>query len=237
MREEARAIGSADYVLIPNVNTAELLKRNGVTSKMIPVEIWDYLMTEEQRRDLKQKQNEAERREDEINIAFAGNLNKSEFISKIKFDEESRIKFHLWGKISDEKKEQLPQCCVYHGVLKAEDVPQAVCTMDYGLVWDGTGENEIEGGLGEYLRYNNSHKCGLYLAAGIPTIVWEQAGMAHFVKENECGVCITSLSSLLDNIEKADYSLLKSNALDISEKLQCGEYLSKAFDKVLLGEK
>ena len=60
--------------------------------------------------------------------------------------------------LEDKKKEELPSVCEYHGVLKAAEVPAAVCTMDYGLVWDGTGKDEIEGGLGEYLKYNNSHK-------------------------------------------------------------------------------
>ena len=120
--------------------------------------------------------------------------------------------------------------------MKAAEVPAAVCTMDYGLVWDGTGKDEIEGGLGEYLKYNNSHKCGLYLASGIPAIVWKHSGMAAFIKEHECGIVIERLSELPGKIKQADYEQLKKNALLVSYQLQQGHYLKRALEQAL-GEK
>lgn len=242
MRGEAQVIGMADVVLMPNTNTRELLEKNGVTSRLIPVGIWDYLMTEQEQNQLKvaQEQKMCSVQQDTgtqpAKIAFAGNLNKSEFLKSIPFSKDMGLEMHLWGKLEDKKKEELPSVCEYHGVLKAAEVPVAVCTMDYGLVWDGTGKDEIEGGLGEYLKYNNSHKCGLYLASGIPAIVWKHSGMAAFIKEHECGIVIERLSELPGKIKQADYEQLKKNALLVSNQLQKGYYLKQALEQAL-GEK
>ena len=242
MRGEAQVIGMADVVLMPNTNTRELLEKNGVTSRLIPVGIWDYLMTEQEQKQLKtaQEQKKCAVQQDTgmqpAKIAFAGNLNKSEFLKSIPFSKDMGLEMHLWGKLEDKKKEELPSVCEYHGVLKAAEVPEAVCTMDYGLVWDGTGKDEIEGGLGEYLKYNNSHKCGLYLASGIPAIVWKHSGMAAFIKEHECGIVIERLSELPGKIKQADYEQLKKNALLVSYQLQKGYYLKQALEQAL-GEK
>lgn len=242
MRGEAQVIGMADVVLMPNTNTRELLEKNGVTSRLIPVGIWDYLMTEQEQNQLKaaQEQKKCAVQQDTgmqpAKIAFAGNLNKSEFLKSIPFSKDMGLEMHLWGKLEDKKKEELPSVCEYHGVLKAAEVPAAVCTMDYGLVWDGTGKDEIEGGLGEYLKYNNSHKCGLYLASGIPAIVWKHSGMAAFIKEHECGIVIERLSELPGKIKQADYEQLKKNALLVSNQLQRGHYLKRALEQAL-GEK
>ena len=229
MQQEAAVIGMADYVLIPNENTVELLQKNGVTSGLVPVGVWDYLMTPEQIRKVKQ----ATKTEQDIHIAFAGNLNKSEFLFHMQIPKEANLKLDLWGKLDEAKKEKLPDFCTYHGVLTAGEVPAAVAGMDYGLVWDGSGADEIEGGLGEYLRYNNSHKCGLYLASGIPAIVWSKAGMANFVKEHDCGICIDRLSELGPKIQDANYAKLKENAGEVAEELRRGAYLSMAFDEIL----
>lgn len=246
MRREAAVIGMADHVLIPNKNTVELLRQNGVKSRLIPVGVWDYLMTPEQR-----KRIEAKRLEDVpvsgtpwdmsdssriFHIAFAGNLNKSDFLFRMKLPDDTNIRLELWGKLEEDKIERLPSFARYHGVLPADDVPEAVSKMDYGLVWDGSGADEIEGGLGEYLQYNNSHKCGLYLASGLPVIVWSRAGMAVFVRENCCGICIERLGELSNRLQDADYDELKKNVRAVSGKLQQGDYLSDALDMVLNGE-
>lgn len=260
MREEVEVINMADYVLIPNENTAELLRKNGVTSQLIPVGVWDYLMTPEMIQKLEQVIQAAQEKRfaqsepsvwsaqnlqsvqasdmkhlsnTDIHVVFAGNLDKSEFLLKMQLPKETNIRLELWGKLEEAKKEKLPGFCTYHGVLPAAEIPMAVAGMDYGLVWDGSGADEIEGGLGEYLQYNNAHKCGLYLASGIPAIVWSRSGMANFVKEHECGICIDRLSELGEKMYNADYSSLKKNAEAVAEELRQGFYLSRAFDRIL----
>ena len=228
--KELSALMAADKILVPNQNTAEMLRKAGVVSELIPVGIWDYLMTEEQSRALAQAQEEAPA-EEQVRIAFAGNLNKSEFLSVMEVP--AGISMELWGRLDEEKEKKLPSGCHYHGVLSSDEVPLAVCAMDYGLVWDGAGRDGIKGGLGEYLRYNNSHKCALYLASGIPVIVWSESGMARFVSEHGCGLMIERLGELEEKIKNADYKELKRRALAAAPKLRAGYYLGKALDAAL----
>lgn len=232
MKQEADVIGLADTVLVPNRNTISLLQAQGITSRLVPIGIWDYLMTREQAKALNAGKDSQKKRLPAV-IAFAGNLNKSEFLQKMELDVQGGITFELWGKLEEEGKKKLPAFCNYNGVLAADEVPQAVSSCGYGLVWDGSGSDGIEGGLGEYLRYNNSHKCGLYLASGIPAIVWEHSGMADFIREHQCGLTIKGLGELPEKIAGADYDLLKTNAEAVAGQLQNGFYLSKALDIAL----
>lgn len=250
-RQELLMVGMADYVLVPNKGTEAMLTKLGINAKLIPIGVWDYLMNAEQRAALSARRGNLtdgmDTEADEphrvsgkdsqatTRIAFAGNLNKSGFLPRM--DIPDGISMELWGKLEDDRQEELlavqGEKCHYHGVLSSDEVPQAICMMDYGLVWDGDGKDEIVGGLGEYLRYNNSHKCALYLASGIPVIVWSKSGMAHFVREHACGVTIERLSDIEEQIAKADYSKLKEKALLVSAQLQQGYYLKQAMDTVL----
>ncbi len=230
--QEIRDVAAADDILAPNINTEELLRNAGVTANMVPVGIWDYRMDSQQVKQLRRAQRNAlSDKRDGIHIAFAGNLNKSEFLSKIMIPE--GIQMELWGKLDEQRQRELPAGCYYHGILSSEEIPFAICGMDFGLVWDGSGEDEIEGGLGEYLRYNNSHKCALYLASGIPVIVWSKSGMANFVREYQCGITIDRLSELKKNVLAADREQLRQRAGDVALRLQQGYYLKKALNEVL----
>lgn len=231
-RRELAAIQAADHVLVPNRNTKAMLRRAGVTSNLVPVGIWDYLMKEEQIAAMERRREEADRdAEPAVKIAFAGNLNKSEFLAAMDIPKDFQLE--LWGKLDGEKQAALPSGCHYHGVLSSDEIPLAICTMDYGLVWDGVGRDAVEGGLGEYLRYNNSHKCALYLAAGTPAIVWSESGMAHFIREHQCGITISCLSELAEKIQQADYEALKARAMETAPKLWQGYYLRKAIDAIV----
>ena len=224
---EVRALAAADKILAPNVNTVSMLKKNGISSDMIPVGIWDYRMNETQIAKIREISH-AHKKENAVKIAFAGNLNKSEFLSAMEIP--SDVRMELWGKLDPEREKTLAEGCHYHGILSSDEIPFAVGEMDYGLVWDGSGKDEIEGGLGEYLRYNNSHKCALYLASGIPVIVWSRSGMANFVREHACGITIDRLGDLDQAIHTADYEKLKEAALAVAPKLWEGYYLSQAID-------
>ena len=206
-KTELEAVKAADIVLAPNKNTEKMFRKLGVDGKIIPVSVWDYLMNEKEKTKLR------------------------EFLFHMKAPE--HIQFDLWGKLEEEKKAKLPEGCIYHGMLSSEEVPMAVCAAHYGLVWDGDGADEISGGLGEYLRYNNSHKCALYLAAGLPVIVWKHSGMAHFVEEHGCGIKIDRLSDISKQLETADYQQLKAAAMKVSSGIQEGYYLNRAFDQMM----
>lgn len=86
---EVRALAAADKILAPNVNTVSMLKKNGISSDMIPVGIWDYRMNETQIAKIREISH-AHKKENAVKIAFAGNLNKSEFLSAMEIPSDVR---------------------------------------------------------------------------------------------------------------------------------------------------
>ena len=54
----------------------------------------------------------------------------------------------------------------------------------FGLVWDGISVETCAGVYGEYLKVNNPHKTSLYLASGIPVIIWKEAAWLSLLNAN-----------------------------------------------------
>lgn len=87
------------------------------------------------------------------------------------------------------------------------------------------------GVYGDYLKINNPHKTSMYLAAGIPVIIWEEAALANFIKKNHCGITIKStdeIRNIIDNMLDEEYETLKANACKIGGKLRRGYFLKSA---------
>ena len=104
----------------------------------------------------------------------------------------------------------------------------------YGLVWDGDTIETCSGGKGEYLRINNPHKLSLYLAIGLPVIIWDEAAEADFVLKEHVGITVKSLYELSDKLSKvsdSDYENMKHNAQIVGARLRNGEYMTKAIKK------
>ena len=104
------------------------------------------------------------------------------------------------------------------------------------MVWDGPSAESCEGVFGEYLKYNNPHKCSLYLAAGLPVIIWKQAALAPFIVGNHLGFCVNSLDeidSVLDKITDEEYKTISQNCRKIGEKIRSGYFLTKALRKIM----
>jgi hypothetical protein len=235
LEEELALVEVGDYVLAPNDNMASYLKEQGVKSKLISIGVWDYMLSDETVGAIRKKQAQAaeSREQGTVKIGFAGNLNKSEFLQKLPFTKEQGISFELWGLIKKDTEQELAECCHYNGLLSSEEVPLAVCTMDYGLVWDGSGSNETGGNFGTYLRYCNNHKSGLYLASGIPVIGWSESGLSYLVQKYQCGILIDRLSDIPEKLADADHEALKKNAERVAEMVRKGEFLSRAIDEVI----
>lgn len=107
---------------------------------------------------------------------------------------------------------------------------------DFGLVWDGDSADACAGNTGAYLRYNNPHKTSLYLACGMPVIVWREAAIADFVLKNEVGIVVESLSGLdeiISAISDESYQKMCKNAARIGQKLRAGEYFKAAMEQAL----
>lgn len=74
----------------------------------------------------------------------------------------------------------------------------------------------------------------LYVRCGLPVIVWDKAGLASFVNNNNIGICISSLTELeeiLSKMSPEQYIEMKKNVLQISDKLSHGYYSFKAIKR------
>lgn len=98
----------------------------------------------------------------------------------------------------------------------------------FGLVWDGDTVETCNGANGVYLRYNNPHKFSLYLAAGIPVIVWEKSAMAEYVKEYGIGICVGSLwelNEIFKKMSEEDYLEMVAKVNIVRHEVVCGKHL------------
>lgn len=222
-KEEMESIALADHILAPNVRSIEILRRQYRISKpMTAVGVWDYLT------DYRPEagSNEAlQSLQSEAAIAYAGNLRKSPFIYQLGA---IPLHFNLWGDGADDV---LPPNVHHQGAVMPDELPQLVSQCSWGLVWDGPYIESCEGQLGTYLRFNNAHKCGLYLAAGIPLIVWKESGMAHFVEAHRVGICIESITELperLRSISAEAYGTMRRAAHAESQRIARGYYFLEA---------
>lgn len=221
VKKEVEFLNKFSHVISHNERMTDWLKKQGCNTHIVNLEIFDYLTTEKMTK-----------KDERVNaIAFAGNLspNKSQFL----YDMPSMtFKIHAYGNGYDSNKNANID---YMGSFPAESLP-AVLNEKFGLIWDGTSIEKCEGSNGRYLRYNNPHKTSLYLVSGLPVIVWEEAAISTFVKKNQVGIAISSLTELkdkLDNLTDKDYQEMLENAYDVSTKLQNGYYLKWAIRQCL----
>lgn len=229
--EELSYVGCADVVLAPNKNSVKFLDEQGVKSRLIAVGAWDYLLTKDCCAPYEKHT------EGPWKLAFAGNLDKAAFLFELGNVACDSISYELWGKISKDVN-SLPKNTVYHKAVTPEELPKEMAGCHFGLVWDGISTKTCDGGLGIYLRYNNSHKCGLYLASGMPVIVWKQSGLASFVEEQGCGIAVESLEEIeeiLNNLSQKEYEELIRNTSKTAEILREGGLLKEAYERMVIG--
>lgn len=164
-------------------------------------------------------------------IIIAGNLmyEKSPYVYKLNGLHIKNISIDLYGSNYHGDSDKTIN---YKGVFSSENIP---FHEGFGLVWDGDSIDTCSGNTGEYTRINNPHKLSLYMAAGIPVIVWKEAAIAKFVQENNVGFCVDSLSeidNLLGNVTEETYRELVNNVKLISERVRKGYYTLNVLDNI-----
>lgn len=191
-------------------------------SKIVNLELFDYLLDKEK-----------EIGEFSRSVTIAGNLNpeKVGYIGHIK--EIVGAQFELYGPNYNETCGS--QFIHYNGVVNSNDLPYLL-DKGFGLVWDGDSIKTCSGNYGRYLKYNNPHKLSLYLAAGLPVVIWSEAAEADFVKENHIGIVLDSLVDLpntLNQIDEDEYEYILDNVKTIQRKVVSGGFVTHALEWAL----
>ncbi len=142
------------------------------------------------------------------------------------------IRFNLYGVgYEAEPRENVK----YWGSFEPDRLPE-VMEGSFGLVWDGETTKTCSGTYGEYLRINNPHKASLYLASGIPVIIWKEAALAEYIVRNGCGITVNALEEIpqtLGSMTPAEYDAIRAGAMKISKRLRAGKYTERALGRVL----
>ena len=216
----------ADVMIVHNEIMKNWFIQRGVEeNKLVTLEIFDYLC-EESRVKVDKSFEKC------LNIAGNLDISKSSYIAKL--GKVKDIKFKLYGPNFNEGMKRFENID-YQGSFPSGEIPGKLNT-GFGLVWDGTSIDTCEGDFGRYLKFNNPHKLSLYLASGLPVVIWNEAAESVFVKENMAGICVESLNDLadiLDCMSNDDYMEMCANAQEIGQRLRDGFYFKKALDRAL----
>ena len=225
--EETRLIRTADYVICHNDKMKGYLVSQGLPeASLIPLGIFDYLTGFNPEAGDVNREPDGERNR----VIIAGNLSPEKCVYLTELGNVDGVRFNLYG-VGYEDLGQ--ENVTYMGSFLPDELVGEL-RGDFGLVWDGTSIETCSGNFGNYLRLNDPHKLSLYLTAGIPVVVWEEAAVADFVKREQVGVTVASLNELgrkLSALTASEYEDMRQNALRISRLTRSGHYLTTAIMK------
>ena len=238
-RELSFMLHYADAMIVHNDTMKDyfIQKFHVEPGKLIPLEIFDYLCQSRTCKVPGENQGQEWDRNllkthacAEFAKAFyiAGNLSteKTGYLKALPELEETH--FELYGiNCPDELKNA--DNVHFNGVAVPDELPNLL-HEGFGLVWDGDDIKGCSGPFGNYMRFNSPHKLSLYMAAGLPVIIWEKAAQASFVKKYGVGLTVASLLDLNDKAmaSESDYSRMAKAAEMISERIRSGYYTKRA---------
>ncbi len=223
LNNELKLISLFKIVIVHNEIMASWMKIHFPQKRIYSLCLFDYLTP--MQKNIKRAKS--------FEIVFAGNLLKSHFINYVENLNTLNplVKFNLYGKILNINKIN----CIYKGFFSPYDTPQNL-HGSFGLIWDGSSLEKCEGNYGNYLIYSTPHKLSVYILAGLPIILHEDAAMASFVTENNIGFCISSLFEIEEKINaltEHQYQQMIENLKPIAEKISTGYYLQTAIENTI----
>ena len=222
-------LNSADHLIVHTEAMASALKDIGVNTKMNVIHLFDYYS-----KDAMPKLEVTLARRSEI--AFAGNLEKSKFLEPLMGHTFSNINIELYG-LKGNRNLDGNDHIHYQGVFNADHT--GAVKAGWGLVWDGDRLDKCSGILGNYLKVNASHKLSLYLACGMPVIVWKESALAAWLTNHHVALAISSLDDLeseIASVTDAEYKEMVIEARKLGNLLRNGELLKEQLINTQTGD-
>lgn len=220
--KEIDYFNTCQTVVLHNKSMTKYMRKKGLKTHVVELELFDYLLQTKPHSKFSFMRH----------ISFAGNLEKSRFLQDKKL-EKINVTFELFGP-GYSNKNFLAKNIHYNGSYSEEEIPYHL-KGGFGLVWDGEAINTCSGKLGEYTKYNNPYKLSLYIAAGLPVIVWDQAAIADLVKKNNIGFVVGSLEEINDYFNELDenqYAEYLRNIKKLQKKVCEGEFFKDVLSKI-----
>ena len=210
----------ADVIVVHNQVMLDWFVGCGVPArKLVNLKLFDYLIENPQPKTITFERS--------INIAGNLDVTKCGYIGQL--GQLDGVKVNLYGPNFNEKLRSASNV-EYHGSFPVDEIPNQL-NKGFGLVWDGESIDGCKGLSGQYLRYNNPHKMSLYIASGLPIVIWKDAAQAKFVEDNRIGICVDSLRALNDQllaVSEEMYDVLVANVKKIQDNAVNGDYAKNA---------
>lgn len=215
----------ADYIIAHNEKMIDVLKGYGFKeNRIISIEIFDYVAEYDFSLSPREKSNK---------VVFAANLEpvKAGFIYTLE-RLQGDVFFNIYG--GNYQGEEKGRNFQYKGVYPIDEILSKL-EGSFGLVWDGYSIDTCSGTIGEYLKINNPHKTSLYLAAGLPVIIWSKAALADFIVEKKLGFAVDSLEQIdkkINDLSDYEYREMINNVREEANKISNGLYFKKTLEEV-----
>lgn len=224
--QECNTLKRFTHVLSLNPTITQVLQDHGIQA-LASLDLWDYRC---------EASPPVPRGPYRFRVVFAGNLSaeKSGFINQM--GDLGGCDFELYGN-------ELPPDTIvapnthYLGSFQP-DAPPFAGNGRLGLVWDGPELTTCSGDFGAYLAYNTPHKTSMYLAKGLPVVVWRGAAVAAVIAEHDAGILIDSLHELpgvLKTLTQERYAELQAQATTLGEKIRSGYFIQAAAARLIAG--
>jgi hypothetical protein len=213
----------------------KMLIRDGVTTKIVTLGIFDYLTEAKYVEPTFSK---------EITLV-TGSPNKSGFVNK--WNSKYQLNVYAPNRAVPYEFENRKNV-VYKGQVASNLIPFEIHS-GFGIVWFENEEQTIKawlpngkpavilGDLGEdYSKINAAHKISSYFAAGIPLIVKSNLAQAEMIKKNDLGLIVDSIEDIDDVLSKVtaeDYSRMTSSVHSIHDLVTNGFFTIRAVDRAL----
>ena len=164
-------------------------------------------------------------------VCYAGNLRKSKagFLYAMP---RTKLTWNLWGAGWKGKKTRTD--FVLHGTASPEELP-GVLRGSFGVVWDGASTATGRGAYGAYMLLNAPHKLSLYLAAGMPVVVWSGSAQADWVRAAGVGLVLDRLTDLpqaISTLTEEAYQVMVQAARREGAALREGQRLLRALEEI-----
>lgn len=223
---EIRRLSHSDYIIAHNDSMKKWLESRGCRVRIGTLKIFDYLSDT--------CNNSTCSHESPYTVVYAGGLSrrKNNFLYEWG-DYIHTYKVRIYGHGFEPAEAKGSDKFDVMGFVKSDELI-ATARGDFGLVWDGASVDECNGNWGEYLKINAPHKTSLYLRCGLPVIVWTEAAMAPFVRDNGIGLCVKSLKEvdgIMSAMTRDEYERMRANAIRIGRQIGEGHYITTALEE------
>ena len=212
-------------VIIHNNAMKDFLESNGLKTKTICLEFFDYIASEDCKAQITDISNGLE-------VVYPGNWDRSkaEFLYDLN-ENDMNYKINLYGpNVAGDQLEN--KNIIFKGMFKPDELIQNL-EGNIGLVWAGMGDDsDSEHGEKLYNKYNTPHKLSCFLAANLPVIVWDKSAIAEVVKKYNIGYLISNINDI-NKLDLKDYEEKKRNAEIVGKKIREGYFTNKAIESMI----